>query len=295
MFFLVKAYSPSRPGTPRVNRPFEEIDAEKKKRRKPAVSLANGKFKLKSIVIYPVIAGVVALFLALAGIYQRNMALSDIQVKIEADSDNQFLNAEDITKVLTDNGERKVIGEKMSVLDLKELEAIIRSNPTIEQAEIFKSIQGALHIEAKLRKPVARLINNDGSTVYMDETGHKFPDSYRHAANVVLVRGDFNEAVVDTFECATILSALPVLTYIQQDTFWNAQISEVEIQQSGELVLYPQVGDMYVEFGQPVRIEEKFHNLKDFYRQVVREVGMDKYRYVSVEFRGQVVAKRKRS
>ncbi|MEZ4776621.1 MAG: hypothetical protein R3D00_25825 [Bacteroidia bacterium] len=292
MFFLVKAYSP-RTAAPRLNRPFEEIDAEKKKRRKTSVSF--GKIRMKNALLYPAIAAVVLVLFSLAGLYQQNMALSDIQVKIEADSDNQFLNAEDITKVITDNGERKIIGEKMNRLDLKELETIIKSDPTIEEAEIYKSIQGALHIEAKLRKPVARLINNDGNSVYLDEGGHKFPDSYRHAANVVLVRGDFNEAIVDTFECTTILAALPVLNYINTHEFWNAQISEVEIKQSGELVLYPQVGDMYVEFGQPVRIEEKFNNLLDFYRQVVREVGLDRYRYVSVEFRGQVVAKRKRS
>ncbi|MDX2250226.1 MAG: hypothetical protein SF052_25815 [Bacteroidia bacterium] len=293
MFFLVTTYSP-RAKTPKTNRSFEEIESEKKKRRKTSVSLVNGKIKLKSFILYPVIAGVVLLLFLLAGFYQQNMALSDIKVRIEAESDNQFMNAEDITDVITDEGERKIIGEKMSHLDLKELETILTAHPSIEEAEIYKSIQGALHVEAKLRKPVARLINNDGNYIYMDSTGHKFPDSHRHAANVVLIRGDFNEGLVDTFECTTILSALPVLNYIQRHEFWNVQISEIEIKQSGELVLYPQVGDMYIEFGQPVRIEEKFSNLMDFYRQVVREVGLDRYRYVSVEFRGQVVAKRKR-
>lgn len=292
MLFLVKTY-PKKANTPRVNRPFEEIEADHKKRRKSSIPIGKGKFRLKGIILYPALVVMVMILMAMASSYQENMALTDVKVNIIADEDNRFLDASDIKQVLTRDGEIRIIGERMNSGALMELEQALIENPSIMEAEVYKNIRGVLNVEVALRKPVARLINNEGNYIYLDKNGKKFPDSDRHSAHVVLVRGDFDEAVADTFECGTIESALPVLNFIHENEFWNAQISEVVIRQNGELTLYPQVGNLYIEFGYPDRIEDKFNNLRDFYRQVIREVGEGQYRYVNLKFRDQVVAKRR--
>ncbi|MEO0472177.1 MAG: hypothetical protein AAF206_21300, partial [Bacteroidota bacterium] len=152
---------------------------------------------------------------------------------------------------------------------------------------------GVLGLEVLLRKPIARLINNDGESLYMDTHGNRFNPTKFHTEHVALVRGDFMEAVADSFICSTVGEALPVLRYIHQHPFWNAQIAEVVLQQNGELKLLPQVGNLPIEFGYPVRIEEKFDNLMDFYQQAIPKVGWNYYRSINVKFRGQVVAKKR--
>ncbi|MCB0842015.1 MAG: hypothetical protein KDE26_01985 [Bacteroidetes bacterium] len=289
MFFLVKTYQPGQAHL-RRNRPFEEIDLEVKKKKKGSIPLGKN-IRLKGFILYPLIGIAVLAVLAMANTYQANLTVQDIKVQIHADEDYRLLNENMIEKILTEDDIREIRGVKMNTIQLEELEEILRANPTISEAEVYKTIQGNLNIEVVLRKPIARLINNEGEYLYMDAEGHKFPNTPLASSNVVLVRGDFDETIADTFTCNTIESALPVLNYIHKNEFWNGLISEVIIDQSGELILNPQVGDLEIHFGYPERIEDKFQNLRDFYRQVIKEVGWDHYRTVNLKIRGQIIAK----
>ncbi len=288
---ITGTYSRTNRSTTRQNRPLEEAHAEKK--QKKSVKIGKLPIKIKGVFVYLIAA--VALIIVLGAIngYQKNMTVKDISIQINSTGDNQFLKVNDVKGMLGLGEDRKIIGEKMESIELMALEAELQANPFIEHAEVFKSLGGALQIEVDVRKPVARLVNNNGSMLYIDADGNKFPSSTHHSARVILVRGDFQEALADSFTCTTIEAAIPVMRYIQQNEFWNAQISEIVVKQSGELVLYPQIGDLHVDFGQPVRIADKFENLRLFYHQVIKKVGWRKYKSVSLAYRDQVVAKKR--
>ena len=292
MLLLVQPFPPQK-APARRNRPLAEYEEEKQKKTRKGKPLRLGKFRLKGLILYPLILTGIFGVLAIANTYQKNMLVKEIQVDFASGTDQLFLDAEDVKEIVGVGEERKIIGEKMDELQLTELEYVLTQSPYISGAEVFKSMLGTLHLEVELRKPVARLINNSGSHLYVDAEGNKFPTSRKFSAYVPLIRGDFEEGVIDTFACSTIPSAIPVLDYIYQDPFWNAQIAEVVVKQSGELVLHPQIGDLKIEFGYPVRIEEKFLNLMDFYRQVLPEVGWKYYRTVDLTYKGQVIGRKR--
>ncbi len=288
---MTGTYTRTAKPTTRQNRPLEEVQTEQQG-RKPVKGIKL-RFRIKSVFLYLIAAGVLLIILAAVNSYQKHMPIRDISVQIRGGEDGQLLIASDVKDMIGLGEEREIIGLPMEQVELRALETELNAQPSVESAEVYKSLGGVLQVEINVRKPLARLVNNDGTMLYMDAAGHKFPTSKHHSSKVVLVRGDFQEELVDTFACNTIESALPVLKFIENDPFWNAQVSEVVVQQSGALLIYPQIGDIYMEFGQPVRIEEKFENLRLFYDQVVREVGWRKYRSVSVAYRGQVVAKKR--
>ena len=289
MFLLVKTYKQK---APRQNRPFVEVEATKKKGAKKASK--HLPFRMKGIWFYPLVALTTMALLAMVNTYQENQELQDIQVTFVDQDNNAFLDADAVKDLITLDQERELMGEKMGEIGLREIEQELIANPTIKEAEVYKSNSGVLNVDVALRKPIARLINNSGHYLYLDEEGHKFPDSRLHSARVPLIRGDFEETVADTFVCETLENALPVLKYIQHNKFWNAQVSEIAIKTSGEMIIYPQVGDMTIDFGYPDRIAEKFDNALVFYKQVVPKVGWDKYKSLNVKVNGQVVAKKKR-
>lgn len=287
MFLLVKTYKQK---APRQNRPLVEVEASKKKGKKK-----NGKgFSMKGIWFYPLVAICTMALLAMVNTYQDNQPLQDIEVAFIEQDNNYFLDAAAVEKLILEERETELIGEKMGEIALRDIEQNLLNNPFIKKAEVYKSNSGVLNVEVAIRKPIARLINNSGNYIYLDEEGHKFPDSRLHSARVPLIRGDFEETVADTFVCETLEAAMPVLKYIQHNKFWNAQVSEIAIMTSGEMRVYPQVGDMYIEFGFPNRIVEKFDNVLEFYQQVVPKVGWEKYKSLNVKYKGQVVAKKKR-
>jgi len=274
----------------RRNRPLEEVLAEKRGR---AVNLPT-KFRLKGITLYALIGGAILALLALANGYQESLVCKDMRIQITADQDNAFLLPVDIKQNIVEAYGSTVIGDKMNSIELLQLEDILQKSPFVQKAEVYKNLTGVLFVDVAIRRPIARIMNENGSSMYVDEFGYKFPPTPQHVANVPLIRGAFTEAFVpeDSLSCA-VEEAMPVIKYVDQNPFWKAQISEIRIKENGDILLYPEVGKLYMEFGVATRIAEKFDNLKLFYEQVANEIGWNTYKGVSVKYRGQVVAKKR--
>lgn len=292
MFLLIAALPP-RPAPKRRNRPLEEVEQEQRKRTR-GFRLGGLPALPSRRYVYLSAALGLLLIVGAASALLRQMPLRQVAFHIETQGGELLLNEEDLRLLLQGEEGPALEGQPMRDIQVQPLEQALLEARSIRQAEVYKSMQGVLHVSVELRKPVARLINNSGVSLYLDEDAVKFPVSSHASAHVPLIRGDFEEAAVDTFACNTISAAIPVLNYVQQDPFWEAQIAEVIIDQAGKLTLIPQVGETRIEFGQPVEIEEKFGRLLDFYRQVLPETGWNAYRSVSAEFRGQIVARRRK-
>lgn len=292
---------------PKRNRTLEEVQQEeeaikqaeenKKKQKQPRnAKLPNlfPRLNLKPSVKYALVGIVVLLMLMVLNRYQSNTICKALVFNVISNENNAFLNEEQLKKIITEGYVKPIVGVKMNMIELKKVEDVLKASPYIENAQVSKSFRSTLNIEVKLREPIARVMNSDGTSLYIDKDGLKFPTAYRHSSNVLLLRGSFSEglAPADSFSCELIPQMLPVVKYINADKFWNVQISEIYINPAGELTFYPQVGTMFVEFGNAKNIEEKFANLKLFYDQVIKEIGWSKYRGVSVKYKGQVVGKR---
>ncbi|MEL6674909.1 MAG: hypothetical protein AAFR61_22060 [Bacteroidota bacterium] len=288
MFLLVRTYKNARPKA-RQNRRFEDIEAEKKQKRQP-VKLGKVNLGIRGVLLYPLIAVVLISVLAMVNGYQSAMVLEEIAVNIQAGEDGAFLNEDRVIDYLTVEQERMLIGQPMNQIGLQDLETELLANPFVRDAQVYKSMSGVLHVDLNLRKPVARLLNDSGNYLYLDEEGVKFPSSDLAAPHVVLVRGNFEEAVADTFDCGIVKMAVPLIQYINQDPFWNAFISEVQISPNGHITLFPQIGKTYVKFGLPEDLEGKFDRIKTFYREWMAVKGWNAFKFISVEFDGQVVA-----
>lgn len=291
------------------NRTFEEIakeeeekkrlEAEKKKKRpakKLNVKVPNifPRLNLKRWVKYSIVGIVLLVLLAIVNGYHSNQICSELEVNIISKEENAFLTQKEIEKIIEAGYDRPIIGARMGAIELKKVEDALKQSPYMADAQVSKTFRGKLHIDAKLREPMARIINSDGTSMYLDKDGIKFPTLNRHSSNVPLIRGALYETELpkDSFACELIRNALPVIKYVHANPFWKTQISEIYITQGNEIIFYPQVGNIYIEFGEPKHIEEKFENMKLFYEQVIKQVGWNKYKGFSVKFKGQVVGKR---
>ena len=276
------------------NIPLEEYEAQKGRKglgSRRGLGAFSIRFpKLKQFALY-IGVGVSALFLlGLANGYQHQIPCRSVEFHLNTQGENQFLNEDDLRMLVELEFGRELVGAKLDEIVLKDLEAGVEGIPFVQKAEVYKTFTGVLHIETWFRNPVARMVTDRGNHIYLDEKGHKFPVSLRESANVLLIRGNIEERMLpsDTLKQEGLAEALPLLNFIHKHDFWNAQLSEMILNEQGNISFTTLFGNTRIEFGKPDRIEDKFQNLRLFYEQVLSKGSWNSYKEISVKYKGQV-------
>jgi cell division protein FtsQ len=102
-------------------------------------------------------------------------------------------------------------------------------------------------------------------------------------------------SIFDTTIRNTILrDVYHFVNYIKKDDFWSAQIDQVYIDGRNRVSLVPRAGSHVINLGTFENYEGKLRNLSAFYEKVLSEVGWDRYSSISLEYRDQVVCRRRK-
>jgi len=101
-------------------------------------------------------------------------------------------------------------------------------------------------------------------------------------------------SVLDTTIKKTILRDIFYLVdYIRKNNFWSAQIDQIYVDNYDEIDLVPRVGNLMVHLGTIDNFEGKLKNLEVFYKEVLPEVGWNKYSIINLEYKDQIVCKKR--
>ncbi|MBO0950468.1 cell division protein FtsQ/DivIB [Fibrella forsythiae] len=239
--------------------------------------------------------GVLTLFGLLAfteeRLHQRHCEA--IVVNIDKVDGQRFLTRRDVTGFLTNNGNDPLVGQSFDEINLSKLEQRLGQYSLIKQAHVSRDLAGNLLVQIEQPSPLARLVaDGDGlraiSGQYISDEGRFFPLSMNYTARVPIVSGSWFQ----THHTLADEAGKPLLTllqYIRESDLWRAQIAEVSVDQSGNVTLWPQVGNYQIDFGTADAIETKFKKVKLFYTQIAPQKGWDRYHRVSVQYRNQLV------
>lgn len=216
----------------------------------------------------------------------------DIVIRIDNQHENYFINEQDVLSLMTSAGAHVVKGASFRDLNLKEIEERVKSDRFVKKAEIYKDLKGNMLVNVDLRRPFARVVQNNGPDAYVATDGAILPVSDKFSSRVVLITGKYAGQLVkndlmDTDEGKKIYG---MLRFINNNKFWKAQIAQIDIDKKLNMTLYPQVTKQYVEFGQPEELEEKFKKLEIFYKQILPQKGWNTYDRVNLMYEGQIIA-----
>jgi cell division protein FtsQ len=222
---------------------------------------------------------------------QNEKVCNRVVVKINDQFDNYFISESDILSLVTDGGREQILGKNFNDLPLKSIEARIKGNKFIEEAEVYKDLKGNLIVSAEQSRPLARIIQDSGPDAYIDRNGKILPVSDRFTARVILVGGDYTPQLVkkDLKTSEEGIEIFDLLKFITEDEFWRAQISEIYIDKDREITMYPQVSKQVILFGKADEIETKFRKLKIFYKEILPQKGWNKYEKVNLKYHNQIV------
>lgn len=220
-------------------------------------------------------------------------------LEIELIDDMKFLTAENLMERLK---ARDLVADSMvySQADINAVETFIREMPEVKNVQVFTYISGEWVVDVKLREPLVRIFNRDGSSCYLDTDGTLMPLSRNYAAHVITVNGNINETDYtktveniinnDSLKTNEILDDLyAISTYVCSDEFSSAQITHIYINEYDEFEFIPRVGDQRIMFGDASHVEGKMKKLEWFYTEGISRSGWSQYDTINIMYKSQVV------
>lgn len=250
------------------------------------------KFNIKREIKIATIIIVVFVLIAFSERKQGAVAVRDIVIKIENIEGNQFIDEDDIISLMQLN-EENLKGASLSSINLKQLEKRLKMNRFIDDAQLYSDLKGNLVVKATLRRPVARLVRNDGPDGYIAEDGTVMPVSDKFTTRVVLISGSYIRGLLQLENLNKNEEAkklMDMLNIIRNDNFWRAQIAQLDIDSKGNVSMLPQIGGQVIEFGTADNIATKFKKLKIFYKEILPQRGWNTYQRINLEYEGQIIA-----
>ncbi len=238
------------------------------------------------------IAGAGGIVLLVAAIrYRNNNHCKGYRITIKGPSAD-FIDTKGINDLLTGAGR----GESKPIVtfDLHHLESTILKNSWIKDAQLFFDNNDVLQVRIVEREPAVRIFTRKGNSFYADSSGIQLPLQERPPARLPVFTGyPAPNLKLHGEDSALTIGILRLGDFIRRDSFWTAQIAQIDITPAKTFELEPEVGDHRITFGDGTDIAAKFHRLFLFYKTVLSQTGMDKYARIDVSYSGQVIGIKK--
>lgn len=231
------------------------------------------------LIVVAVIAGVVYALKSDDGI------CNNIVVNIKGTTDVDRLMTEgEVEKLIGKDG---IVGKRFGDIDLLKIERKVKGMKYVKSVNAVAGISGDLNINITEHKIIARLINENGDSMYLTADSSKLIGvSKNGSVRVPIVMGKIG------FNDKKKISDLELLIReIDKNDFMKSYVQQIIVDDDRRYSIVGLVGNHIVELGRLDNLKDKFERLERFYENGLNKVGWDKYRIISVEFDSQVVCK----
>ena len=253
----------------------------------------NMKRVRDAMIWLTLIAGISAL-LFFSIMRKSNAEVKTLVVEIEKINDGeQLISEKEIKQILQLAAGKTITKANIKTLNLRKLEAKLNKDKRIQRADLYFDSKNRLHAHIIQKKPIMRVIDEEGGEYYLDENGKQVPVTRGSAVRVPLVTG-----IRDTFSLVNTKSDRPsklkqvfdIMKYVAKDPFLTALIEQAHVEHDsiGDIVLIPKLGREKLIFGDASDIEAKFDNLKIFYRDGMPKLGWSRYKSLNLKYSHQV-------
>lgn len=220
---------------------------------------------------------------------KQDEKLSSIHIDIK-NPDLSFVTDDDVLKMITSEGvavHQSIVG----AIHTNQLENTIKENKWVKDAEIFITANHALNVKVTQKKPVVRINQNDSVdyAYYLDQYANPIELSDQYISKVPVVTAPTLGYVRKDLEFKNDLVELA--QYITADTFWNAMITQINVDDEYHIELIPAMGNHVILLGTIADLDSKMKRLLAFYQNGLTTIDWNRYNQIDLRFAHQVVAR----
>ena len=257
------------------------------------------KKALKILIAIPL------LYLVSAPVYFAKSINDELVTGVEiilSDSSEYYFITKDYLYNLLFSSFGQIVGKPVKEIGLENIEKNIKTIRELRTVEAYMTIDGKLMIWAEQRRPIMRLMPDEGGDYFIDDEGVviRRRNSYNPRLHIVVGNINVSQAMLNGTSVLDTVIKNPILrdiyylvNYIKKNDFWSAQIDQIYVDRGNGIELIPRVGNHVIRLGSVEDLEDKFINLEAFYKNVIPEVGWNKYSVINLEFKNQIVCKKR--
>jgi cell division protein FtsQ len=237
-------------------------------------------------------AGLIVLFVV-SWKAKNEKQLTDIQIELVGESaEALFMDEIAIRVILNEQGLQ--VGMPIEKINLTQLEKFIEKTEWVKNAEFFINNKLVLEVKIEQRIPIARIFTASGTSFYIDNEGSRLPLKQLTVLNLPVFTGfPTDQLKLSKPDSILLKDVLFFAKTIQKDSFFMAQVAQVNIEPNGAFQMVPTLGDHLVLLGTVDQLEDKLNRLFTFYKKVWVSSGINAYQYIDCRFNHQIVALKK--
>jgi cell division protein FtsQ len=234
-------------------------------------------------ILFFVISVVVYLLLAVTVLNSSDpeRVCTDIELTIKDSEHGDFISKNEVFAILKRH-KMYPIDTKMEQISTKKIENQLQKHPLIDQVQCYKTPSNKIGIDIHQKIPVLRVSSNTLGSFLVDNKRGIMPSNTRCVADLPVVTGNVTKEHLQG-------ELYDFINYIDEDDFWNNQISQVHVVKKNQIEIIPRVGEHIVILGDLSDYKDKLKRLKIFYDKVLNQVGWNKYKVINIEISNQVI------
>jgi cell division protein FtsQ len=244
-------------------------------------------------ILWSIAAAAMILLFVVSWKAKNEKQLTDIQVELVGESAQAlFMDEISIRDILNEQGVQ--VGMPLEKINLTQLEKFIEKTEWVKNAEFFINNKLVLEVKIEQRIPIARIFTASGASFYIDNEGSRLPLKQLTVLNLPVFTGfPTDQPKLSKPDSVLLKDVLFFAKTIQKDSFFMAQVAQVNIEPNGSFQMVPTLGDHLVLLGSVDQLEDKLNRLFTFYKKVWLGSGINAYQYIDCRFNHQVVALKK--
>jgi len=204
-------------------------------------------------------------------------------------------------KIITSGQIRAILGESyigmpVASINLNAIENTLDSLGEVLSCEVYATCN-SLEIRVQPRTATVRFITDGGHHYYCDSTGFIFPVESSVSTPVVTGRiplkcgKNFKGYSNDPQERKWLKEIIGLTSFIEQDDYWKELTSHLNINEKGDIELYPTKGAIRFILGQADDKERKFEKVELWYKAIAPQEKASDYTEVILKYDNQIICK----
>ena len=244
------------------------------------------------------------LVVMLSFINRKDESLNCVNLKITIDDSHRFIDSASIVNALIRNN-ITIDSCNIDALDFNNIETIIETNPSVNNAEVYTDFNGVLNISVKQRNPIMRIITKNNNSFYIDDKCKLMPMCDRYTANVIIINGEISERFLTSMNSPTDISndehkypftlqdLYTFVSFLNENELWKYQIEQIYINEDKEFELIPRVGNHIIILGKLDNFKFKLGKLEAIYKKGFAQTDWNIYSTINLKYSNQVICKKR--